>query len=340
MSAALPQGTEYPVAVASGANIYVLGGWTGSTRLNTILRYQPSSDTLATMSATLPTGRYGVSATSAGTDIYIFGGFDGSFKDDIMRYSTTTNVLTVLGAKLPTPRAYSGAAWDGTNAYIIGGQGSAGSLSQIVRFTPSTGAVTVMGASLPTARHWVNAIWDGTNALIFGGEQNNGTYTGQILKFNGASITVMSTSLPTPRVGISSVWTGTQALVFGGGSGGPRYADVVRYVPAPVAPTGLVTEPGTVPGTVSLAWTPPASNSWGPTISYLVYRGTTSGGESFLTGTNAATYVDSLPVETSQIPFGRYYYVVRAFNVAGVSQASNEASCSVIGSLEGPLGAC
>ena len=76
----------------------------------------------------------------------------------------------------------------------------------------------------------------------------------------------------------------------------------------------------------------------GPTASYNVLRGTTSGGESatpIATGITALTYEDTTGVQGT-----KYFYTVTATNTAGTSAASNEASATflVTGAPGTPVG--
>jgi hypothetical protein len=91
---------------------------------------------------------------------------------------------------------------------------------------------------------------------------------------------------------------------------------------APTAPTGLSAAPAGS-GVIALSWT--ASTGTAP-ITYNVYRGTASGGESttpITTGVNATTYAD-----TSVSPGSTYYYKISATNSIGSSGTSAEASAT------------
>ncbi|HYM40042.1 MAG TPA: kelch repeat-containing protein, partial [Thermoplasmata archaeon] len=70
---------------------------------------------------------------------------------------------------------------------------------------------------------------------------------------------------------------------------------------------------------VFLSWQPPADDGGHPIIEYLVYRGPTSGSETFLTTTAGTSYVDSFATKGAT-----YYYEVSALNVLGEGPRSNE----------------
>jgi titin len=105
-------------------------------------------------------------------------------------------------------------------------------------------------------------------------------------------------------------------------------------VTAPGAPTGLTAT--AADGRVTLAWTAPADDGGARVSGYLLYEGTSSGGESGpLVGgqpITATSYtVPSLTRGTA------YYFTVVAVNSAGLSPASKEASVRLpTGSLVSP----
>jgi Fibronectin type III domain len=89
----------------------------------------------------------------------------------------------------------------------------------------------------------------------------------------------------------------------------------------PSAPQNLTATPGN--GTVDLAWNPPLSDG-GASITYSVYRGTSSSGELPLqTGVAGTSFHDSGLTNGQQ-----YFYEVTAVNSAGEGPVSNEASAT------------
>jgi fibronectin type 3 domain-containing protein len=88
----------------------------------------------------------------------------------------------------------------------------------------------------------------------------------------------------------------------------------------PGAPTNLVANG--LKNRISLSWTAPANPGSGVS-NYLVYRGTTAGGEGT---TPIATVTQTTYLDTSVTPGTPYYYIVKASNAFGSSSASNEAT--------------
>src|SRR5438876_7497867 len=93
-------------------------------------------------------------------------------------------------------------------------------------------------------------------------------------------------------------------------------------VTPPSAPQNLEAVAGD--GNVGLSWQAPASDGGSPITNYQIYRGTTSGGATFL-----ATVGDVLPYSVSIVTHGQsYFYQVTVRNAAGESPRSNEVSAT------------
>src|SRR5204862_1584568 len=101
---------------------------------------------------------------------------------------------------------------------------------------------------------------------------------------------------------------------------------------APIAPLVLATLPSAPQnrqavggnGQVTLTWDPPSDDGGAPIRLYTIYRGNSSGGESFLiTVPLVTTYID-LTVSNGVT----YYYQVSATNAVGEGPLSNEASAT------------
>jgi fibronectin type 3 domain-containing protein len=93
---------------------------------------------------------------------------------------------------------------------------------------------------------------------------------------------------------------------------------------APSAPQSLAATGGD--GSVSLTWSPPASNGGATVSSYNIYRSTSPGGEGstpLRTGVTTTSFTD-----TGVTNGTTYYYTVAAVNSAGTSPQSSEASAT------------
>ena len=96
---------------------------------------------------------------------------------------------------------------------------------------------------------------------------------------------------------------------------------------APTAPRTLAATPGNA--SVALTWAKPASTGGKPVTGYNVYKGTLPGGES-------ATPVNSTPLAATATSYTvpgltnatRYYFTVKAINVAGTGAPSSETAAT------------
>ena len=96
---------------------------------------------------------------------------------------------------------------------------------------------------------------------------------------------------------------------------------------APSAPTGLAT---TVGSSIQLSWSTPSSNGGYSLTSYSIYRGVSSGAESYLTSVPASSLVFT---DSNASLNQTYYYQVSAVNSIGESARSNEASGKIPSSI-------
>jgi fibronectin type 3 domain-containing protein len=102
---------------------------------------------------------------------------------------------------------------------------------------------------------------------------------------------------------------------------GPLSNEAINLLTStPTPPRNLQTVGGQ--GQITLTWTVPSSNGGSSIAGYMLYRGTTSGAETFLTtlDTTQLTYRD-----TSVAGGVTYYYELRAINGNGAGLFSNEA---------------
>jgi hypothetical protein len=107
-----------------------------------------------------------------------------------------------------------------------------------------------------------------------------------------------------------------------GGKVGAKVTFTTLSMP-PSSPQVLIATAGS--SSVTINWNIPASNGGFPITGYKIFRGTASGGETYIKSiANILTYSD-----TSVIAGQIYYYKVSAVNSAGEGAMSNEASATV-----------
>ncbi|HEX3426043.1 MAG TPA: fibronectin type III domain-containing protein [Acidimicrobiales bacterium] len=171
--------------------------------------------------------------------------------------------------------------------------------------SPMIAAVYALAAPAPASATVASFPYAHTSSLNDVTSGSNGTCSVSYVCTAGAGYDG-PTGLGTPN--------GTTAFTSSGGGSQPPPA-------APSAPVNVTASGGQ--GSVALSWSPPAATS-GLAVSYSVYRGAASGGESTLSlasGVTATSYTDrSVTAGTT------YYYKVVATTSAGSSAPSNEAS--------------
>ena len=220
------------LAAAAGANglLYVFGGYNGSSDLNTVQAYNPSTNTWTTEAA-MPTARaYLAAAAGANGLLYVFGGENSSnstYLNTVQAYNPATNTWTTE-APMPTASLQSAAA-AGANGliYVFGGPmgSSSGNLNTVQAYNPATNTWTTE-ASMPTAAAYLAAAAAGPNGLlyVFGG-YNGSSDLNTVQAYNPSTNTwTTEASMPTASYDLAAA-AGANGLlyVFGGSNfGGPR----------------------------------------------------------------------------------------------------------------------
>jgi adhesin/invasin len=135
----------------------------------------------------------------------------------------------------------------------------------------------------------------------------------------------------TPTSALSSTTYTIDATNSAGTSADATVTLVAAYG-TPSAPTSLMAAPGNA--SVALTWTAPSGNFG--TLTYSVYRGLTSGGESstaVATGVSGTSWTDNSTNDVGNAPANdtNYYYEIKAVGAGGTSVVSNEASAMPYG---------
>ncbi len=141
--------------------------------------------------------------------------------------------------------------------------------------------------------------------------------------YNNNSITTTSFTLPNGILsdGNTYYWRVRAHNSDGWGDYSIQWSFIVSLPTPPSPPQNLT---GITQGQASyLSWSPPQNDGGSPITAYRIYRGTSSGGETFLTEvpSNTTSYTDS-----DVIGGTTYWYYVKAVNSVGESNPSNEVS--------------
>ena len=238
--------------------------------------------------------------------------------------TTVGSVLTYIDTSLTNGQTYY---------YKVSAVNSVGEgvQSNELNATPATvPSAPTMGSATPGDTQ-VNLTWsapanDGgasiTNYRVYRSTTSGGE---TLLATGGNVLTYTDTSLTNGQIyyykvsAVNSVGEGAQS-------------DEASATPAtvPSAPTIDSATPGDTQ--VVLVWSAPVDNGGASVTNYRVYRGTTSGGEAFLTSLgNFLTYTDTLLINGQT-----YYYEISAVNSIGEGAQSNELNANPIGPPTAP----
>ena len=184
LSGLVPNGGYCTAATALDGRIYVFGGsrsvGSGTETLDTIMVFDPTTQSLTTLDSGLPGTRMGSpAATAPNGKIYLFGGLRQTYSSsgqstrntrlrDIVEFNPDTLRATTLGATLPSARNGATAALaENGKIYVFGGHNGDTALGDIVEFDPETQTVTKLMATLPNARTASNPAATGSNGKIY-----------------------------------------------------------------------------------------------------------------------------------------------------------------------------
>ena len=242
-------------------------------------------------------------------------------------YGTPVNGATLITGTTTTITALaSGFTYYFTVAAVNVHGASQPSNEASASFAVAPGAPTGLAASPGSGSvtlSWTAPASNGGSAIL-GYDAFQGTSPG------GESATPINGGIPITgtSVTVSGLTTGTTYFftVKALNSVGPSAAsNEASGSPAtvPGAPTGLSATVGDQ--SASLSWTAPSSDGGASILGYNVYAGMSSGGESQIPVNGAL--VSGTSYQVNGLSNGvTYYFVVKAVNVVGASQPSNEAS--------------
>ena len=146
-------GVDFGVATF-GKKIYLFGGVSGSTKLNTINVFDTETNTITTLPTTLPATGQHCKAVTIGTKIYVFVGNKGSSWDGYTRstfiFDTETNEITQVGSTATGVGATFGVEAIGNKIYIFGGATYGQNSTAFYVFDVETLSTTQLSCWLPS----------------------------------------------------------------------------------------------------------------------------------------------------------------------------------------------
>ena len=148
----IPTPVAFATAAVLNGQIYVVGGYAGSTYSSPVADnqiYNPSTNTWRT-GATMPAGLAQAAAAVVNNILYVFGGTPDGATDSagVSAYNPATNTWSAK-APMPTARRSIAATVDNNIVYVIGGYStSGGRLNTVEAYNPATNSWTTKAPML------------------------------------------------------------------------------------------------------------------------------------------------------------------------------------------------
>jgi YVTN family beta-propeller protein len=215
----LPAPSSDQSAAAVGGTAYVVGGYTGTRWLDTIVAWRPGAH--ARVVAHLPHPvRYAAVAAADGR-IVVAGGslVSGTASSTVYEYNPATRKVARIG-QLPAPTTHAAAAAIGDTVYVVGGRGAASGTptDRIVAVDVARGRLRSAG-TLSTPLSDLAAVPSGAGILLAGGRSATGTV---------ASLTELVPGAPRHVAHVTNVYAADRVGNFGAAT---RGAKPYVYVP-------------------------------------------------------------------------------------------------------------
>ena len=212
-------------AINDGNHIYIFGGKDYDDFYDTILCFDPETETLTNMTAKLPNPTVGAAAVWTGKFIYFFGGSWGGILphkfDTILKYDPVKDNLTVMNTTLTYGRSGLAATWDGEYVYIIGGSDGKQYSNEVFKYNPMNDTLITLTGKLITGRTHIKAQYHNGSIYIFGGKSAPTIFYDQIMEYDLKTNTVktIEQKLPNPSEIRMHAYDGENIYIIGGFAG-------------------------------------------------------------------------------------------------------------------------
>lgn len=206
----LPRALSKAAAVAlPRGRLMVLGGYTGSSSLDTILAGPPSRLRLL---GHLPQPTHDAAAAAVGSSVYLFGGGESVSMPSVVRVDPRTGSGTEAPA-LGEPLSDLGAVAIGGRAYLVGGYTGTQFATAILRYRPQGAATTV--ARLPQGTRYAGVAAIGRTIYVAGGLTTAGA-TRAVYAFSLGGHVRRVATLPAPEDHAALAALGARLYLVGG----------------------------------------------------------------------------------------------------------------------------
>ena len=227
-----PDGRAYHVAVWTGTEMIIWGGYNGDYFVRNYLtsgaRYNPTTDTWIPISTTnAPGTRTAAKTVWTGTEMIVWGGmrerpsFSTLYLNTGSRYNPLTDTwATMSQTNAPSARYGASMIWAGQELIIWGGkiymENNTTELTNTgYRYDPTTDTWALLAqTNAPGARYDHLAFWTGSKMLIWGGTP---LYGGLYDPTSNTWEATTTFNAPSSASVYKGAWTGTQMIVWGAG---------------------------------------------------------------------------------------------------------------------------
>ena len=170
--------SDVAVAGDGATTAYIVGGYDGTSSLDTILRYRPGAT--PQVAGHLPIALRYAAVAFTGGELIIAGGStpNGNASDAVLRFDPGSGRVVQI-ARLPQPLTHAGAAVLDGFVYLVGGRGANldSQTTAIWAVNPRTGRLRAAG-HLPAPLSDPAVIGLGSRILVAGGRTATGTQSG------------------------------------------------------------------------------------------------------------------------------------------------------------------
>lgn len=166
-------------AATIGSRAYVLGGYDGTSPLDSVLA--TADGRTFSQVATLPQPARYIAVAALGGRLYAFGGetAGGGASDAIREVDPSAGIARVIG-HLPRPLSHAAAVVLGGRAYVLGGEANGVASDHVWSFDPASGKATAAGRlPLPVAGGAATTV--GSTGYLIGGKGSGGEPLGSVV---------------------------------------------------------------------------------------------------------------------------------------------------------------
>ncbi len=220
----LPEGVKGHESVSKDGKLYILGGYTGSSYINTVVEYNPAEGLWERMSS-MNTKKTHFGAVEANGKIYTFGGLGGGSVDywslDTVEEYDVLNDKWSYGARMEKPTVFPDSITVDDRIYVCGGSSDI-YFSQVFDTMQEYDYINkkwIDKQRMPEARVQHKLVALNGYIYVIGGKNENGS-TNKVLRYDPVNDTwtTMKSLFPLPRVNHAVGTANGKIYVFGGSS--------------------------------------------------------------------------------------------------------------------------